>query len=72
MCEQVRADGLLWVWGEGGPQAEAEAAAKPPVAPEELDVPGASLFLSPWFMRDVPYGADTLVENVLDPSHVRI
>lgn len=58
------------MWGEGGPVAAAEAAATPAVAPEELDDPGASLYLSPWFMRDVPYGADTLVENVLDPSHV--
>ena len=67
---QVRNDGLLWVWGEGGRAAAAEAAATPAAAPEELDDPSASLYLSPWFMRDVPYGADTLVENVLDPSHV--
>ena len=67
---QERNDGLLWVWGEGGPGAAAEAASTPAVAPEELDDPSASLYLSPWFMRDVPYGADTLVENVLDPSHV--
>lgn len=58
---QVRGDGLLWVWAEGGPGAEAEAAATSAVAPAELDAPGASLYLSSWFMRDVPYGADTLV-----------
>ncbi|KAK9843752.1 hypothetical protein WJX81_004916 [Elliptochloris bilobata] len=68
--DAVQNNGLLWVWAEGGPAAAAEAAATPAVAPEELDDPGQSLYLSPWFMRDVPYGADTLVENVLDPSHV--
>ncbi len=38
---QVRPDGLLWVWAEGGPAAAAEAAATPAVAVKELDDPDA-------------------------------
>ena len=28
------------------------------------------VFLSPWFVRDVPFDVDVLAENVVDPSHV--
>ena len=63
---QVGADGLLWVWPEAGPAAESKAASTPSISPPMADV----IFLTPWYVRDAPFNADVLAENVLDPSHV--
>ncbi len=64
---QVRPDGLLWVWAEGGPAAAAEAAATPVVAVKELDDPDANLYLSGWFMRDVPCAPGPALARPLAP-----
>ncbi|KAK9867348.1 hypothetical protein WJX84_010011 [Apatococcus fuscideae] len=63
--------GLLWVWPESGPMASLEAATKSLHIPPGWDTePDQWLPLKHWFMRDLPYSWDTLVENVVDPSHV--
>ncbi|KAG2436165.1 hypothetical protein HYH02_011669 [Chlamydomonas schloesseri] len=67
--------GLLWVWGSGGPGAEAEAAAKQPMLPPEIqeDGSGAPGVDAPgWSFRDLPYGHVYFVENVVDPAHVPV
>ena len=58
--------GLLWVWPESGPMASLEAATQLPHVPPGWDSePEQYLPLKHWFMRDVPYSWDTLVENVV-------
>lgn len=43
-----------------------------PAMPPEFTLPAEMepSFISDWFVRDLPYGYDALVENLLDPSHV--
>lgn len=36
----------------------------------EYDDPGWSSVTGNWFQRDLPYGIETLMENLFDPSHV--
>ena len=60
--------GLLWAFPGGGGGAAA-AAASPPAEIAELDDPDF-LDATDFFMRDLPYSWDTLVENLLDPAHV--
>ena len=65
-------NGLLWVWPDTAPHAAVQAACTPTCAPAEHDESrGQLLWLATWFVRDVPYGADVLAENILDPSHVQ-
>ena len=55
-------DGLIWVYGSCEPGAEAEAATK---SIENSRVPKRDESITiPWFMRDLPYGIETLLENV--------
>ncbi|CAE8637155.1 unnamed protein product, partial [Polarella glacialis] len=65
------AAGLLWVWADSAPGAVAAAAATP------LPLPAAARArleagqpLPDFFMRDLPYGHDILLENLVDPSHL--
>jgi len=66
--------GLLWVWPQTGADSALRAAATKPsnVLPELLDTSPDNIWYqrTAWFMRDLPLRFDTLVENVLDPSHV--
>lgn len=55
-------DGLIWVYGSCEPGAAEEAKTK---SIESLRIPKNDDWISiPWFVRDVPYGVDTLLENV--------
>ena len=55
-------DGLIWVYGSCEPGAETEAASK---SIENRRLPKREKSISiPWFMRDLPYGVETLLENV--------
>ncbi len=57
-------DGLIWVYGSCEPGAEEEAASK---SIESRRLPKKEKSISiPWFMRDLPYGVETLLENVSD------
>jgi len=75
---QVR-QGFLHVWGNAGADAAAEAAARPPLLVPELDPDAAAAVMRDGsatldsgkrYMRDLPYGFDFLVENLVDPAHV--
>jgi phenylpropionate dioxygenase-like ring-hydroxylating dioxygenase large terminal subunit len=75
---QVR-QGFLHVWGSSGAAAAEEAARQPPLLIPELDPDAEAAVLrdgSPTltsghkYVRDLPYGWDFLVENLVDPSHV--
>ncbi|KAL3160408.1 hypothetical protein ABBQ32_010732 [Trebouxia sp. C0010 RCD-2024] len=61
---------LVWVWGDASPNAQLECLSKQPAVIEQLQHEDQVLYLHPWFMREMPYGHDILLENVLDPSHV--
>ncbi len=71
------AQGLLWVWGEqGAPGSDAaiEAALKAPNLIPELEDPVLKKRAKrlTWSIRDMPYGWDYFLENVLDPAHVGV
>ena len=70
LCNAMQeAIGLLWVWPESGPTASLEAATKSLNIPPGWDTdPEQWLPLKHWFMRDVPYSWDTLIENVVSRS----
>jgi phenylpropionate dioxygenase-like ring-hydroxylating dioxygenase large terminal subunit len=74
---QVR-QGLIWAWamkGAPGSDVAIEAALKQPRIIEELDDPkykGRIAGEVVWNFRDLPYGWDMFMENVLDPAHVAV
>ncbi|THU45007.1 hypothetical protein C4D60_Mb02t13340 [Musa balbisiana] len=58
---------ILWFWPSADPQCKDIALkAKPPYI-EELDDPS---YTSTMGMRDLPYGYEVLIENLMDPAHV--
>ncbi|CAM9591100.1 unnamed protein product [Scytosiphon promiscuus] len=72
---QVAQD-IIWVWGENGPDAALESALTPAhLVPELEDKEGlksGKVQLANIGMNEVSYGWDTLMENLVDPSHVPV
>eukprot|EP00568_Trieres_chinensis_P006725 CAMPEP_0183295636 /NCGR_PEP_ID=MMETSP0160_2-20130417/3522_1 /TAXON_ID=2839 ORGANISM="Odontella Sinensis, Strain Grunow 1884" /NCGR_SAMPLE_ID=MMETSP0160_2 /ASSEMBLY_ACC=CAM_ASM_000250 /LENGTH=591 /DNA_ID=CAMNT_0025457151 /DNA_START=48 /DNA_END=1826 /DNA_ORIENTATION=+ len=67
--------GLLWVWGDNGPDAvlESELTDVPMMKlPHEEDetIDPKDVITTPWNNRHLPYGHDYFIENVVDPAHV--
>lgn len=68
-------DGVLWVWPETGSDARIESALKEPTL---SDASGEDfehkdrLWVGTWNFRELPYGADYFIENVVDPAHVPV
>ncbi|KAJ0852876.1 putative pheophorbide a oxygenase [Helianthus annuus] len=59
--------GIVWFWPNTDPQyKDILIKKKPPYIPE-LDDPS---FFPQMFTRDVPYGYEVLIENLMDPAHV--
>ena len=72
-----QAQGLIWVWGApGGPGSDAaiQASLKAPALIPELEDPALKGRVKrlTWSVRDLPYGWDYFIENVLDPAHVAV
>jgi len=70
-------NGVLWVWPENSENAVLESALTPvPAMPLLSDMDGtidkSRLFYGPYNFRELPYGADYFLENVVDPSHVPV
>lgn len=64
--------GLLWVWAEPGAEARLESQMRDPrIIPELEDESGRVKKLF-WYVRDLPYGWDYFIENVIDPAHVTV
>lgn len=59
--------GLLFVWPDVSPSAAADAAAAEPPVSQGLRAFNGRLV---WYMRDIPYSYDVLMENLADPAHV--
>ena len=64
--------GLLWVWAESGPQAEANSQQRAPRLIPELEAPSDQVVKLFWYVRDLPYGWDSFMENIADPAHVPV
>ncbi|KAI7746388.1 hypothetical protein M8C21_011914, partial [Ambrosia artemisiifolia] len=60
-------NGIVWFWPSTDPQyKDIVTKKKPPYIPE-LDDPS---FTYRVFSRDIPYGYEVLIENLMDPAHV--
>jgi phenylpropionate dioxygenase-like ring-hydroxylating dioxygenase large terminal subunit len=66
-------DGVLWVWPDASDDARLESALKePPTCQTPQGVSQDRLWIGPWNFRELPYGADYFLENVVDPAHVQV
>ena len=68
-------DGVLWVCPEAGDDARLESALTPAQSYkglEEKQTNSDRIWYGPWNYRQLPYGADFFIENVVDPAHVGI
>eukprot|EP00850_Spirogloea_muscicola_P024025 SM000425S15897 [mRNA] locus=s425:12918:16164:- [translate_table: standard] len=63
----VEQHGLVWVWLDTSAAGREKAAAQRPPQIPEMDDPS---FVYDVTMRDMPYGWEALIENLMDPSHV--
>ena len=61
------AQDIIWVWGENGPDAALESAMSSPALPEMP--PGKKLLKGAIAQRDLPYGWDVFMENVMVSTH---
>ncbi|KAI3450898.1 hypothetical protein Pfo_007563 [Paulownia fortunei] len=60
-------NGILWFWPNSDPQYKDIYSKKKPHYIPELDDPSyTNLMIS----RDIPYGYEILIENLMDPAHV--
>ncbi|XP_031497928.1 protochlorophyllide-dependent translocon component 52, chloroplastic isoform X2 [Nymphaea colorata] len=60
-------NGLVWFWPSTDPQyKDIGEKLKPPLLPKVDDPSYSSLIAS----RDIPYGYEVLIENLMDPAHV--
>jgi phenylpropionate dioxygenase-like ring-hydroxylating dioxygenase large terminal subunit len=66
------AQGLLWVWGDNGKEAQIESQQKQPAIIPELEEKDEKIVKLFWNIRDLPYGWDYFIENVTDPAHVPV
>lgn len=64
--------GLLWVWAESGNQAKIESELRKPLLIPELEENSDRVIKLYWYQRDLPFGWDFYMENVMDPAHVPV
>jgi len=62
-------DGLLWVWPDSSDDSRIESALKE-VPFFDHGISDDRLWKGPWNYRELPYGHDYFIENVVDPAHV--
>lgn len=60
-------NGILWFWPNSDPQYQDILTNKQPPYIAELDDPSYSKSMG---IRDIPFGYEILVENLMDPAHV--
>jgi len=69
-------DGVLWIWPSTGDDARLESALTPVNSYQghkEIEATSPDrVWYGPWNYRQLPYGADFFIENVVDPAHVSI
>jgi len=74
---KVAGSGVIFVWPQAGPEAEATAATTEPRGFEEMlggdrTLADGTVLHTKWGVRDLPYGWDFFMENVNDPAHVPV
>ena len=61
--------GLIWVWGNNGPDARLESALTPvrliPALNDAEAVESGRVIACPYYQRDLPYAWETFLENVM-------
>jgi nitrite reductase/ring-hydroxylating ferredoxin subunit len=62
------AQGMVWLWPDNSAEGMEASRQQPPNTVPELHDP--AFVKGAWVTRDLEYGYDTLVENVVDPAHV--
>ena len=67
-------DGVLWTWPDSSDDAKIESALTPvPINSATKDIDNVErLWEGPWNFRELPYGHDYFIENVVDPAHVPV
>ncbi|KAL3615893.1 Flavonoid 8-hydroxylase 2, chloroplastic [Castilleja foliolosa] len=60
-------NGILWFWPNPDPQYKDILSEKKPHYIPELDDPS---YTNQMMCRDIPYGYEILIENLMDPAHV--
>jgi phenylpropionate dioxygenase-like ring-hydroxylating dioxygenase large terminal subunit len=65
-------NGVLFVWPSSDENAALESALTPVTHRPKEDVMAERLYEGPWNYRELPYGADFFLENVVDPAHVTV
>lgn len=66
-------DGVLWVWPDSSDDSIIESAlTKTPEMEYDEGVDTERIWLGNWNFRELPYGHDFFIENVVDPAHVPI
>lgn len=67
-------DGVLWTWPDSSDDAKIESALTPvPINSATKDIDNLErLWEGPWNFRELPYGHDYFIENVVDPAHVPV
>ncbi|XP_068637400.1 protochlorophyllide-dependent translocon component 52, chloroplastic [Aristolochia californica] len=63
-CEQNK---IVWFWPNSDPQFKDILSKKKPPSIDEIDDPS---YTSIFGIRDIPYGYEVLIENLMDPAHV--
>ncbi|CAM9819899.1 unnamed protein product, partial [Ectocarpus sp. 4 AP-2014] len=61
--------GKLWVWPDSSPEGVKASESVAPVVVPNLDLDNGD-WGGNWYARDLAYGYDTLVENLVDPAHI--
>ena len=67
-------EGVLYVWPDSSDDGKIESALTPPPVNdyEGETIPEDRLWKGDWNFRELPYGHDYFIENVVDPAHVPV
>ena len=66
-------DGVLWVWPDSSEDSKIESAlTKTPAMEFDEGTDPQRVWTGTWNFRELPYGHDFFIENVVDPAHVPI
>lgn len=64
-------NGVLFVWPTSDENAILESELTP-VTYRQAEASSDRLSEGPWNFRELPYGADFFLENIVDPAHVGV
>lgn len=65
-------DGLLWIWPDASEDSKLESLLTEVPGLPLGDVKEENVWKGNWNFRELPYGHDFFIENVVDPAHVGV